>query len=984
MISIISMAEHYMIICHEDLFNTSWYNKLYNLKVNQGYSVSYIEIEDGHDVGAIQFVIEDFEPDYVLLIGDASEYPDGSKQIAMASNGNYIPFHYDLMYDPFHGPSESPIPNDEWFVENSPGVYIGRIPANSAQEVENWVDKLVDYVHGYSEYESWKSNILFTTGNMDHPSNGCRGIYRNMERDTLITRYIQGTNLAYTALNSADFSDPYGYSDDRSEAFEDAVNAGAGFINAFGVGADETFLVNFYYSGSDWNFTNAGQYPFLNGMSCYVGRIQDYNNNQNTESIIQRLMFLDDAGIVNCIAPTWGTGTYGVRKFDEIAFEKFFQSGYQNLGKALTEIKSDFIAACPRYDWMSKSIVLYGDPTAVLPVYQYKSGNITENTEWCGSIVVENDISVAAGVTLTIQPGTGIFFKSGKFLEVNGTLIAKGTASYPIVFSSASENPAMGNWPCIIFEDSSNDDYCRLEHCKIEYAYQGVTCDHASPTIVNCEFTDCNKAIYLYYSSPTIDSNTIHNNYWGIYAMNSNPAVHNNYIYSNSNAGAHFLTNCVPVFYDNTFSANNYGVYLYSNSDARFGPTSGQAHGNNVISDNTVYGLRAYYYCDPFLGSSDAYNNRIGGYNSIYGSGSYNAHAYYYSNIEAEWCWWGASPPPAKFYSSYYSSIDYTPYLGSNPGGGSSLSKTTGISGAMAENIHDYRLAGFNPKKPNRNSPTDLWLWGHDLFINDKITDAIAVYQLLVADFSDQELACRGLGAIYHWYHDLKDDGLTRYLEELIADSKIHGSVKQTAGELLVSVYLEDRNLPDAEKICEMIMDQYPDTESEKNVLFSLVLANKYAGKNPEKAMRYTELLNRNYPKDELTLLAREEMGEKVDWNLCKPISEPDEPAVELLPDKFALHSNYPNPFNPTTVIGYDLPEEAQVTLVIYDISGREVTRLVNSKKPAGFYRAIWDGKNRQGELVSSGVYIYRIHARSSAGDASGSFNQTRKMVFVR
>lgn len=111
------------------------------------------------------------------------------------------------------------------------------------------------------------------------------------------------------------------------------------------------------------------------------------------------------------------------------------------------------------------------------------------------------------------------------------------------------------------------------------------------------------------------------------------------------------------------------------------------------------------------------------------------------------------------------------------------------------------------------------------------------------------------------------------------------------------------------------------------------------------------------------------------DTFLLKTSSSAIEDEIDL-PKEFALHSNYPNPFNPTTVIGYDLPEEAQVTLAIYDLIGREVIRLVNSKKSPGFYRVVWDGKNSRGQLVSSGVYLYRIHA--------GKFSRTNKMIFMQ
>jgi len=137
----------------------------------------------------------------------------------------------------------------------------------------------------------------------------------------------------------------------------------------------------------------------------------------------------------------------------------------------------------------------------------------------------------------------------------------------------------------------------------------------------------------------------------------------------------------------------------------------------------------------------------------------------------------------------------------------------------------------------------------------------------------------------------------------------------------------------------------------------------------------YLEEMKRKYSGDELTLISRESMGEEVNWGLFKPTIESEMPEI-VLPEKYALRNNYPNPFNPMTTIEYDLPEDTKVTLIVYDIIGKEVTRLVNSSKPAGYYKAIWDGKNKSGNFVSSGVYIYRVQA--------GSFTQTRKMVFIR
>jgi hypothetical protein len=98
--------------------------------------------------------------------------------------------------------------------------------------------------------------------------------------------------------------------------------------------------------------------------------------------------------------------------------------------------------------------------------------------------------------------------------------------------------------------------------------------------------------------------------------------------------------------------------------------------------------------------------------------------------------------------------------------------------------------------------------------------------------------------------------------------------------------------------------------------------------------------------------------------------------AEKLIPEVFALRQNYPNPFNPTTQIRYDLPEDALVAINIYDIMGRSIRSLVNSKQTAGYRSIQWNATNNLGEPVSAGMYIYMIQA--------GEFRQTKKMVLLK
>ena len=91
----------------------------------------------------------------------------------------------------------------------------------------------------------------------------------------------------------------------------------------------------------------------------------------------------------------------------------------------------------------------------------------------------------------------------------------------------------------------------------------------------------------------------------------------------------------------------------------------------------------------------------------------------------------------------------------------------------------------------------------------------------------------------------------------------------------------------------------------------------------------------------------------------------------EILPLTYALHPNYPNPFNPVTNIQFTIPEQADVKLQIYNVLGRQVDVLVNETLPIGHHKILWNPKN-----LSSGVYFYKLEA--------GSFMKTRKMILLK
>jgi hypothetical protein len=91
----------------------------------------------------------------------------------------------------------------------------------------------------------------------------------------------------------------------------------------------------------------------------------------------------------------------------------------------------------------------------------------------------------------------------------------------------------------------------------------------------------------------------------------------------------------------------------------------------------------------------------------------------------------------------------------------------------------------------------------------------------------------------------------------------------------------------------------------------------------------------------------------------------------DILPTEYTLYQNYPNPFNPVTTIKYDLPATSDVSLIIYDILGRKIKELVNTKQQAGKYEVQFDASN-----IASGVYIYQLVAEK--------YMQSRKMILLK
>jgi|GEM_PF-5923929 len=100
------------------------------------------------------------------------------------------------------------------------------------------------------------------------------------------------------------------------------------------------------------------------------------------------------------------------------------------------------------------------------------------------------------------------------------------------------------------------------------------------------------------------------------------------------------------------------------------------------------------------------------------------------------------------------------------------------------------------------------------------------------------------------------------------------------------------------------------------------------------------------------------------------------DPTPNLLPKNFALQQNYPNPFNSSTTITFSCAKESFVSIKAYNVLGQEVATLVSGRMKPGLHSIIWNSRDREGNLLPSGVYLYRMKA--------DRYLETRKLLILR
>jgi hypothetical protein len=110
---------------------------------------------------------------------------------------------------------------------------------------------------------------------------------------------------------------------------------------------------------------------------------------------------------------------------------------------------------------------------------------------------------------------------------------------------------------------------------------------------------------------------------------------------------------------------------------------------------------------------------------------------------------------------------------------------------------------------------------------------------------------------------------------------------------------------------------------------------------------------------------------------------------VNLLPESFGLAPNYPNPFNSSTTISFQLPVAGAARIEIFDLLGQKIRSLVAGERAAGFHETTWDGRDDSGLLTAAGPYLYRLDVRPADQDGRGvdgqrEYSEVRRLLFLK
>jgi len=609
---------------------------------------------------------------------------------------------------------------------------------------------------------------------------------------------------------------------------------------------------------------------------------------------------------------------------------------------------------------------------------------------WTTDKLVTGTVTISVGATLTINSGVKVRFTEGSKLISYGKIVANGTSTDPIYFMGSGVN-GQGE---VYLNGSLSDS---LDHCIFYGLEDGLKVNNTSSTgvnLTNCDFIASeNEGLNVTAGTINIDSCKANDN--GTDGM--------------------YLYNCTVTLNNCDFSGNkSSGIYAYNvNSSSKFSNSTFIENGEGTSSSPEAGIL--FFNCSPSLDHCDISG---GGQYGMYGAnGAYpimyntgNAANSIYNNGDHETYWYDCYPYMDYGHNNFSTADDTIIYVtGTLPstfyargnfwGGGAPNTGPSSYSyivpGSFDYSSYDVieqtNVEGDNSGinlKFDPNDVADDEDDGNDALVSaleleiDNPSDAIAEYKDIISNFSDGSVAPvaveRLFGLIKSHY-----DGVARTIQlrrlaryyDGICDTTDSNSLFWKAHRSRLWTLAALREYDDAITGFERIV-QNPDCLSDS--IFAVIDIGSLHLEASEWAMR--DSINRvqsaygSMPN--LIPKTYEEHRNHIDELLSLLSGQLDLNSRPEIPKEFYISQNYPNPFNSSTRIVYGLSQNANVKIRIYDVMGRNVTTLINQKQNIGNYSLMWNGENKSGYSVATGLYFCTIEA--------GTYTKTIKMAMIR
>lgn len=377
----------YVVITHEKFESSA--ERLATYRAAQGLKTMVVDIQDVYD----EFSASNFDPRaikkfiaytftnwqkptplYFLLLGDTTYLMD--KDVAAdATLQSYVPSY--MVNTKSFGMTSS----DNYFAcvsgnDALPDVYIGRLPANSVDDADAMIDKIISY-ETTGTADEWRRHVTLASGN---------GEFFDMSAQNLVDNYLP--KWLVTSRLSTEYQSPFF---NTTEDFINWINSGQNIINFLVHGSGEQIADAKLFEKDDiLRLTNDDRYAFAVTMSCYIGHFDHPEKN----SLGEELFTAPGKGIMGMFGSAGKSYLYSDYYFNAAVFDGIYNKGWRTLGEITTNAKYELIAQTKGFWEPVHNFLLIGDPAARLNVPESKL-----NFALAKKVLAEGDVLSVKGTT---------------------------------------------------------------------------------------------------------------------------------------------------------------------------------------------------------------------------------------------------------------------------------------------------------------------------------------------------------------------------------------------------------------------------------------------------------------------------------------------------------------------------------------------------------------------------------------------------------